>query len=424
MDKKEETKTNISKIDSKTYFKIGALVIIFILALYVGYITLVSDTSSDGEKTTQDTLPSAQINDQKKEVSSPTSLEKTKEPIKEEPKQILVHPLSFEKVSFPGEHYYTGVWADFDNDKDLDILGINYDRQSYIYENDKGIFLPHEVFYGYDTKAIAAVDINQDGWNDFILGNYNQPSAFFINNQDGSFTENKAFDTYPVEALVSADFNNDNYPDVIIAAPFKPLKIFVNNQNNAFTEKIILEKKVPFSALTTCDINNDGNMDILVGSDFQENYLLIGNGDGSFSLSPQFGTKQHTKAIACADIDKDGHVDVVVGNNKQGGNTDKNYIYWNKGNLQFIESPSLGSSKVSSVAIGDFNNDEIMDVAIGNYDESSAIWLGNGDATFTEISQFGEGYLKGMIVADYNTDGILDVAAAKDKEGFEIYTAK
>src|SRR6266852_9280322 len=67
----------------------------------------------------------------------------------------------------------------------------------------------------------------------------------------------------------------------------------------------------------------------------------------------------------------------------------------------------------NSVAVGDFNGDGVLDLAVANYFNVSVL-LGNGDGSFQVARIFPtDGWPGGrgsMAVGDFNGDGVLDLA--------------
>jgi len=74
----------------------------------------------------------------------------------------------------------------------------------------------------------------------------------------------------------------------------------------------------------------------------------------------------------------------------------------------------------TSVAVGDFNGDGKLDLAVTAGDSlysavSSSVWLllGKGDGTFQAGTNYSLGYFPGAVVTgDFNGDGKLDLAVA------------
>lgn len=76
------------------------------------------------------------------------------------------------------------------------------------------------------------------------------------------------------------------------------------------------------------------------------------------------------------------------------------------------KSYSVGSTP-SGIAVGDFNGDGKIDIAVANTgSENVSILLGNGDGTFQTAVNFGTGNSPSVIaIGDFNGDGKLDLAA-------------
>jgi hypothetical protein len=74
------------------------------------------------------------------------------------------------------------------------------------------------------------------------------------------------------------------------------------------------------------------------------------------------------------------------------------------------------------VAVGDFNNDGISDIAALNYTEGSvSILLGNGDGTFQSPKTTALGtFPRELVIADFNRDGKMDLAG-NDQDGNRVY---
>jgi hypothetical protein len=68
----------------------------------------------------------------------------------------------------------------------------------------------------------------------------------------------------------------------------------------------------------------------------------------------------------------------------------------------------------SSVAVGDFNGDGALDLAVANgYSRNVSVLLGNEDGTFQAARNFGAGLNPHSVaVGDFNGDGALDLGVA------------
>jgi MBG domain (YGX type)/Bacterial Ig-like domain (group 3)/FG-GAP-like repeat len=77
-------------------------------------------------------------------------------------------------------------------------------------------------------------------------------------------------------------------------------------------------------------------------------------------------------------------------------------------------SYAIPADGANSIAVGDFDGDSTLDIAIANMDSNSVtILLGNGDGTFIAAPSLATGsYPYGLVTGDFNGDGKLDLAVA------------
>lgn len=121
------------------------------------------------------------------------------------------------------------------------------------------------------------------------------------------------------------------------------------------------------------DFNSDGRPDVFLGRDGQPGLLLQNTGTAFVDVTAQSGLSGvdvgfDTSAV-WVDLNGDGHLDLIVA----GGGGRPNRLYINEGDGTFIEQSdswnlpqgesSDPDSFVVSIAVGDFNGDERLDVA-------------------------------------------------------------
>ena len=181
---------------------------------------------------------------------------------------------------------------------------------------------------------------------------------------------------------------------------------------------------VYYSSIALGDIDNDGDLDLIVtGYDGSGRRLdkYINNGAGNFT-GTSFGTGVNSSSIALGDIDNDGDLDLIVaGNDGSGRRLDK---YINDGAGNFSGPTSFGTIVYqSSIALGDIDNDGDLDLIVTGEDNGSAPhrldkYINDGAGNWTGPTPFGTGvYISSIALGDMDNDGDLDLIVTGDDNG-------
>jgi hypothetical protein len=143
--------------------------------------------------------------------------------------------------------------------------------------------------------------------------------------------------------------------------------------------------------------------------------VLRGNGDGTFQPPAKYAVGWEAVSVAAGDFTGNGILDLVVADL----GSSNPYLYSSvsvllgngDGTFQPAQEFAAGISP-RSVAVGDFNGDGILDLAVAGA-SGTRVLLGNGDGSFqtTNVS-YVTGNSNFVAVGDFNGDGFPDLAVA------------
>ncbi len=125
-------------------------------------------------------------------------------------------------------------------------------------------------------------------------------------------------------------------------------------------------------------------------------------------------------SLAIGDFNEDGIPDLAVANSNLFGNGESSVsVLLGKGNGGFQSAVDYPAGKTPrSVAVGDFNEDGHLDMVVANESSNNvSLLLGNGDGTFQPAINISAGTGPFFVaVADFNGDHHLDMAVANFAE--------
>jgi hypothetical protein len=309
------------------------------------------------------------------------------------------------------------VYADFDNDGDLDIVVNNIEDPVLLYRNNRNdkndkhfaeiklkgppdninavgakviLFANHTIrtyekypVHGFMSAMEIPVHIGLEGatidsafliWPD----NSYQPVQFIKDSIHLSFIYNSHLPKFNYSILTTHDTNTTKpMSDITVSANL----LFMHEENRfvEFNREPLIPHEVSAEgpALAIADINNDGLDDVFTGSSkWKKSFIFLQQPNGRFQKTsqPQLESDSTYEDVdACwADVNNDSYPDLIIA---AGGNEfygKEKYlsprIYLNDGRAHFTKLNNAFDSlylTASCVTPYDFNNDGYIDLFIG-----------------------------------------------------------
>ncbi|UWZ83342.1 FG-GAP-like repeat-containing protein [Occallatibacter riparius] len=335
-------------------------------------------------------------------------------------------------TSYPSETNIAGIASgDVTGDGIPDIIVSHFvgNALALLKGNGDGTFQPESGLSSDTTLSsqfLQLVDLNRDGKLDLVMSSvFNGGAAILMGNGDGTFQSPQAYFTgsQPYSFTIG-DINGDGNVDWIMPDWYgKYLAVLLGNGDGRFSPRTDLPLGDPqtyvFSAATG-DFDGDGKSDVAVETQAGDLRVLPGKGNGTFKspVVTQFNGGSTFHQLIAGDFNKDGRLDLLA---------DGTTFLPGNGNGAFGTAVQVNSDfNIRSFAVGDFNGDgnpDVLDVGNGFFEtQPIQLLLGNGDGTFQAAKRFWDlKYVPDEVaVGDFNKDGKLDIALSVNPNGVAI----
>ncbi|MBZ5552579.1 MAG: Ig-like domain repeat protein, partial [Acidobacteriia bacterium] len=224
-------------------------------------------------------------------------------------------------------------------------------------------------------------------------------------------------------AVIVADFNGDGKADLAIADQVSnTIAILLGNGNGTFGAPIVTSAggSTPLG-LAAGDFNGDGKLDLVVANGGVQGgknpipgnvAVLLGNGNGTFGAASTFAAGNKPLAVAVGDFNKDGKLDLAVANGINSTPRNDITIFFGTGLGTFGAGTALSTNgNPSQIIAVDLNNDLNLDLVVplgGTATGSVGILNGSATGTFAGVRKTTVGSTSAA-VGDFDNDGVLDL---------------
>lgn len=336
------------------------------------------------------------------------------------------NPISFTPpISYTVENSPQSVKAyDFNNDGKLDLVLVNRTSNSVsvLLGKGNGSFQNAQSYaVGNSPRGVIAGDFNSDGFLDLaVINAADNNMTILIGNGDGTFTKTTSYSVgNDPRAIAVGDFNNDGKLDLAVAnADDNSVSIFLGNGDGTFKNSATLTIGQFPRSLTVGDFNNDGKLDLAVAGTNGNNIgVFLGNGDGTFGTGTYYTVNGRPWVVATGDLENNGNLDLFVTTYASNSNETEEltvFIGDGKGNFQVgTATPIETRFKPIDVKMADFDGNGTEDLVVTSLGtQQIAILQGDGKGNLQPPLFFTAGVGSSVAVGDFNNDNLPDLAMA------------
>jgi hypothetical protein len=252
------------------------------------------------------------------------------------------------------------------------------------------------------SGSVTLADLNGDGKLDIVVSNADGSLSVLLNKGKGIYGAANVITAASGTQggnIVIGDFNKDGKLDIAITNySGTAINLLLGNGDGTFKAPISTPSPINPIALAAGDFNNDGKLDLALTSWNDSGALTIftGNGDGTFAVGTTYKFNAWTQCypsgganpywIGASDLNQDGKLDLAIALQVTGCEAEYSgensfgaavvYTGNGDGTFQLDRGPWLGGVLNSGIALGDFNRDGMIDMAVaGNAGWTIQDWV-------------------------------------------------
>lgn len=299
---------------------------------------------------------------------------------------------------------------------------------------NKGDLLFEEISLAAGVNSMASStaatwgDINNDGFLDLFVGNTDAPNVLYLNNGDLTFEDITLSagvgDEFDPRSVQFADIDNDGFLDIYVHNFNTENLLYKNNKDNTFTDVTLASGATNIDAAMGTiffDLDGDGDQDLYVLNDGGVNVLFENTGDGKFQdISEGSGLDFYCSCMGVdfGDMDHDGDYDLYV------SNYGVNFLFENNGDGTFTDKGEHFDVNDTGMGWGtfwfDYDNDGDQDIYLANHEfiasRPNILYRNDGGNSFVPVStnsNIESPFASfGTATADVNNDGYPDIFVA------------
>jgi cysteine-rich repeat protein len=274
-----------------------------------------------------------------------------------------------------------------------------------------------------DVGVLKTADFNGDTVLDLIATT--GVVSVFLGNGDGTFgapSNSTIAGSFPGPFAIG-DFDGDTILDLVTTLDSGNIAFLKGVGNGTFLfQGLIGGATGSGGANAVADFNGDGFLDFAFGKIFPSTIaVVLGNGNGTFGVPSNFGISGFPIDIDAADVNDDTFLDLAIANFDPNINFNAVSILLGDGSGAFGSPVNFTAGlQPSSVAVGDLNNDALLDLAVTNTNSRDGnTLLGNGNGSFGAAIRFTVGFTGSdtpntVEMEDFNGDAFLDLVVSVD----------